>query len=141
MITSDTIVTYLRTNLTDPAIRGYPNAKNMHWIYVTKPNFSFSDIGYPMIFVGNNNLTTIGKTIGGTQKLRNTLVINVFANKSSHIDTLIQALNNVFLYNSSSSLAGMYDFELVSSQVVMNVIDNVDVYQLIYILTYKTYTR
>jgi len=133
------LTTYLRAYLTDPMGRGYPTASGLHWIYATRPEFSFASVGYPIIYCNIPNESTIGFNQGMSLRQRNTFSIEVFATKISHIDSIRDDLKAVLKECPQSSLPGLFGLRIESTQVVPNVVEDTNVYQMIVNISYKSF--
>jgi len=132
------IIAYLKNTLTDPSGRGYPTIKGLHWIYVSKPNFEFSSVGYPIIYTSLSNDSNIEKRMNGWVD-KHLYSINVFSTKISDIDNLKTQLITTFKNITQSDIPGLYDFKIESTPVTENVIEDLDVYQLIFNISFRSY--
>ncbi len=134
------IVNYLRSNLSDPESRGYPTTEGLHWIYIDKPTFSFSVVGYPIIFVRYPNTVTMRKTLGSYVN-REEIMIEVFTTKSSQVDTLLEDIKHLLYNATQSDLPGMYNLKIISTTYVPNLIDGISVHQLMIHISYNIFER
>ena len=138
MTDTQTLLTYLRSNLTDPASRGYPTSNGLHWIFISNPSISFSSIGYPIVYIDLPDTGEISRRHGSGVVDRSRLTIMVFASKMSHIDTLKTQLRGLFKSYSQSSLPGFLKVTVDSTQVTSNIIDNSNVYQMLFSISFIT---
>lgn len=138
MTDTQTLLTFLRSKLTDPSSRGYPTTNGLHWIFISKPQISFATIGYPIVYIDLPDTGEVGRRHGSGVVDRSRLTIMVFASKMSHIDTLKTSLRNSFKSYAQSELPGLLKITVDSTPVTSNIIDDSNVYQMLFNISFIT---
>lgn len=138
MTDTQTLLTFLRSKLTDPSSRGYPTTNGLHWIFISQPLISFSTIGYPIVYIDLPDTGEVSRRHGSGVVDRSRLTIMVFASKMSHIDTIKNQLRGLFKSYSQSDLPGFLKVTVDSTPVTTNIVDDSNVYQMLFSISFIT---